>query len=271
MKNFKSIKFLFIAAILMPYLLEWIIKQSHFISSLSYSENLSALIISTTQKILLAIFIFANYLDDRKILLFNRQVKIKFTHMIELTIMSWTSIIFTVGTSSLLASLFYFAKFIKPDAFTSVDRFTVDMPIYLNIYSAIILVIIAPILEEIVYRSIIVKSFYKGNSLKRSTLYAALIFAFFHPNPLDAFIFSVLSSLIYYKFKSIKYPILFHMISNATSSLFYLYPSQNSNTDVILDTSFRTILNYGLFFFAISSIIIAFYILKTNRLIKKSN
>lgn len=83
---------------------------------------------------------------------------------------------------------------------------------------AISAVVIAPVLEELVFRYYIFGGLLKSYSLRISVVTSSLLFALIHfdspKNIVPAFALGIISSLIYFKTKRIDYSILFHFISN---------------------------------------------------------
>lgn len=81
----------------------------------------------------------------------------------------------------------------------------------------LLLVIIAPITEEIVYRGLILKGLLKHYSVKKAIIISSLLFAFMHFNiwqGVIAFVLGLLLAWIYIKTKSITPCILAHALHN---------------------------------------------------------
>lgn len=81
-------------------------------------------------------------------------------------------------------------------------------------------VIVAPIIEEILYRGIILKGFLNRYSVKKSIIISALIFAVAHGNPwqfIGAFAAGIVLGWIFYKTRSLINCILLHMFFNSQS------------------------------------------------------
>lgn len=86
-------------------------------------------------------------------------------------------------------------------------------------FFAIGAVLIAPILEEIIFRSIILKGLLTRHSPKYAIIFSALIFGLVHGKPLQiwgAFIIGLIFGWIYYKTQSIGTTILLHSFLNLT-------------------------------------------------------
>lgn len=92
-----------------------------------------------------------------------------------------------------------------------------EKPIIYNILYFFLMVIITPILEEILYRGIILNLFLKKYSLKISLIVSSLIFAFFHLRFIGIgylFLYGLLFGFAYIKTKSLLTPILIHVLIN---------------------------------------------------------
>ncbi len=78
----------------------------------------------------------------------------------------------------------------------------------------------APILEETLFRGIILKALLKKHAPYTAILWSAIAFGIFHLNPwqfLYATVLGLLLGYIYWKTKSLFYPILIHMLLNGTA------------------------------------------------------
>jgi len=82
------------------------------------------------------------------------------------------------------------------------------------------LALLAPILEEIIFRGIVLKRLTKTMKLPIALVLQALIFAVIHFNLLQgayAFILGIIIGIVYIRFNSIWYAIALHVIYNSTS------------------------------------------------------
>ena len=86
-----------------------------------------------------------------------------------------------------------------------------------GVYSFIAVVIAAPILEELIFRGIILKGFLKSYSPLKSILISSLLFGLIHLNPwqfIGASILGIFSGWIYYKTNKLTLCILIHLTNN---------------------------------------------------------
>lgn len=100
-------------------------------------------------------------------------------------------------------------------------------------------IVLSPILEEIIFRRIILKGFLINYTPKKAILFSAIIFGTFHGEPLqiiNAFIIGLFFGWIYYKTKSIGITIILHLTANLSvfilSLLYYKYGVFNTVTTI---------------------------------------
>lgn len=103
-----------------------------------------------------------------------------------------------------------------------------EQMIQLDLAGYITLGIAAPILEELVFRGIVLKKFLEKYTPYRAIIYSALIFGIGHLNPwqfVAAFTIGIAIGWIYWKTKSIWPGIFIHFVNNSFS--FYLAKKYN--------------------------------------------
>jgi len=98
-----------------------------------------------------------------------------------------------------------------------------------GISSFIVIVIAAPILEELIFRGIILKGLLTKYTPIKSIIISSLLFGIVHLNPwqfIAAMIIGVFSGWIYYKTKKLTLSILIHMVNNffAFMSMYFMNP-----------------------------------------------
>lgn len=84
----------------------------------------------------------------------------------------------------------------------------------LNYIQFILTVIIAPIVEEILFRGVMLHRFTIKWGVKWAILASSTIFAIFHNDIIGAFIFAIVMCILYIKTASILVPIVAHIINN---------------------------------------------------------
>ncbi len=100
--------------------------------------------------------------------------------------------------------------------------------------------IIAPIVEELVFRGLVYKRLTKIADIKIAAVLSAVLFGVYHNNWVQApyaFIIGLLAVFLYERYKSVVAPILFHMSANLTSVILSMALTGNtSDTTVQLST-----------------------------------
>lgn len=84
--------------------------------------------------------------------------------------------------------------------------------------------IIAPVVEEIIFRGIILRGFLRRYSVVKALILSSLLFGFIHLNItqfITAFLVGLLLGWIYYKTNSLLFVILAHALHNASFVIFY--------------------------------------------------
>lgn len=93
----------------------------------------------------------------------------------------------------------------------------------------LLLVIIAPLTEELIFRGIILHKASKALPFFGANLLQALLFGLYHGNIIQgiyAAFLGFLLGMIYHKFRTIFAPMLLHVFINAGSFLLYLFPER---------------------------------------------
>lgn len=125
----------------------------------------------------------------------------------EIKLSSFISSIFIVVSISLILNMLFFV-------FNLQNVSNISINIYLLIFSS---GIIGPIVEEYLFRKILLNRLLELYSTKLAIIIECLIFALFHSGLngiIYAFIIGLILSIIYVKYKNINISIIAHMISN---------------------------------------------------------
>lgn len=91
-----------------------------------------------------------------------------------------------------------------------------------NIYMFLTLVVAAPILEEFIFRGIMLNGLLKKYSPHKAIIVSSILFGFVHLNPwqfISAFILGLFIGWIYYKTRSLSLAIIIHAFNNFTATL----------------------------------------------------
>lgn len=108
----------------------------------------------------------------------------------------------------------------------------VDMVSEINVWKALVLAVVAPIVEEFLFRKQLIDRCVRYGE-KTAILFSALTFALFHMNLFQffyAFGLGLLLAYAYVRTRSLRYPIVMHMVVNFTGSV--LAPLVLSQVDV---------------------------------------
>jgi membrane protease YdiL (CAAX protease family) len=92
-----------------------------------------------------------------------------------------------------------------------------------ELFSFATIVIVAPILEELIFRGIILNGFLKRYSPFYAILFSSLLFGIGHVNPSQIIVASLAGAFlgwVFYKTKSLLLCILLHFVNNCTSFIF---------------------------------------------------
>lgn len=93
----------------------------------------------------------------------------------------------------------------------------------------ITVVIVAPLLEELIFRGIILEGFLRNYSPVKAILWTNLLFGLAHMNPwqfVGAFLMGIFISWVYYKSRNLALPVFIHFINNLTSYLFLYFTNK---------------------------------------------
>ncbi len=92
-------------------------------------------------------------------------------------------------------------------------------------FMLLILVILAPVVEEFVFRGVFLTRFAAKTSLWGGILFSSLLFGLLHIDFVGAFLFGIIASLLYVRTGNLLVPILFHMLNNALAAFAMYVPA----------------------------------------------
>jgi len=137
-----------------------------------------------------------------------------------------------------------------------------SFPLLCNILNVVIVVIIAPIIEEIVFRGIILGRLSVMWNTSRAILLSSFIFGILHYDIIGAFIFGIIMSILYINTRTLVVPILCHVLNNSVafgiSALGVLAEVKSAYTL----SDFRADLSIGITCLAISAPWVVYYLYK---------
>lgn len=134
--------------------------------------------------------------------------------------------------------LYYPLSFVAPDFvanyFHNTEPFIyfspVDFPVLPNVLSFMSLVIFAPIIEELMFRGLLLHRWSQKWNKATAVLLSALIFALLHSEPIGAFAFAVAMSFLYLKYQTLLVPIVCHAFHNTLVWIITLANLWDENT-----------------------------------------
>ena len=89
-----------------------------------------------------------------------------------------------------------------------------NFPVIYNSIQFISIVILAPLLEEILFRGIILQRWSVKWSILSGIVFSSLVFGFLHFNFLGLFNFGLVMALLYLRTQSLLLPIMVHVLNN---------------------------------------------------------
>jgi len=134
-----------------------------------------------------------------------------------------------------------------------------------KILGFLMVAVAAPILEEILFRGIILKSLLKKYHPWKAILYSSIAFGIFHLNPwqfLYAMVLGVLLGYMYWKTHSLFYPIFIHFLLNGTAFLMAQLVDVKPNEGFVDYWTHNLSQYYVLVALALLIIIISYFILE---------
>lgn len=87
-------------------------------------------------------------------------------------------------------------------------------PVFANLLGFISLVILAPVIEEVAFRGILLHRWSRKWGVKKAIILSSTIFAVLHADPIGAFVFGVGMCILYLRTQSLWIPICCHAANN---------------------------------------------------------
>ncbi len=207
-------KYLKIIGKILFFMLFYLGLQITLINNLNLDSRLILLSISAIVSVGLYILI------DRSILSYIRRVNTKGL------ILSISTGFLTVSTSTIIAIIIYY---LAPEVLKTSESIT-NLLLAENLFQVIFAVVImAPIIEELIFRLLVYKELRKVLGVKISIVLQALLFGLYHANIYQfayAFIIGLIFGYIFHKTKNLTTTIIAHMINNLVSVLTVFYGGQ---------------------------------------------
>ena len=132
--------------------------------------------------------------------------------------------------------------------------FTVNNP-----YSIVSLVLVAPVLEELIFRGIILDGLLHKYSPVKSIVFSSMLFGLIHIHPIQlvsAFLIGLFAGWVYYRTSKISLCIFIHFINNFLITLVVLFYTDDTSTDTLAATGYRHYLIYLFILMAVGGVAI---------------
>lgn len=174
-------------------------------------------------------------------------------------LISFTVIAIQTGVISPIVKLIPMPDFMK--------KVFLESSIQNGVFSFITVVIAAPVLEELIFRGIILNGFLKIYSPVKSILISSILFGLIHFNPwqfIGAFIIGIFSGWVFYKTGKLLLSILIHFVNNLLAFSWMYFMDAETMMDKPLTELYGGALN--LFAILLGAIIIAVICLHLLRL-----
>ncbi|MCI0660039.1 MAG: CPBP family glutamic-type intramembrane protease [Acidobacteria bacterium] len=172
-------------------------------------------------------------------------------------------IIFALGSIYLFCYLFTYAwpGIFESELMKRDDLYDPNHPIYNKALDILIVVVIAPIIEEIMFRGILLNRWISKWGMRKSILVTSLIFALLHFDVLGAFLFAICMAILYFRTRTLLIPIAAHALNNMIAvTLGFWWPDNSDGSASSLIDAYRSAVWFGVGCFALSLPILILYI-----------
>ena len=183
----------------------------------------------------------------------------------------WHSIVGLVGLQILFSLATYFLIFIPisyvlpeyvrellqaPFFLTEAET---SSPILYNGWLIFVIVIVAPVVEELLFRGIILSRWANKWGAKRAIIFSSLLFGVLHvEGTLGMIVFGVVMSLLYLRTRTLLVPMAFHMLNNAIAVALSIWDFGLGDISTLEE--FRSMLLFAVIGLAIATPILLLYI-----------
>jgi membrane protease YdiL (CAAX protease family) len=125
-----------------------------------------------------------------------------------------------------------------------------DMAGQSGFFAFLLMVVAAPIFEELLFRGIILEGLLNNYTTGKAVLISSLIFGAVHLNPwqfVTGTVLGIFMGWVYANTRSVLPTIIIHASANATGYLMRFFVDIESMLDQTIEDTFGSIVNYGLF------------------------
>ena len=130
-----------------------------------------------------------------------------------------------------------------------------------NVLEIAILIVIAPVVEEVFFRGILLNRWATKWGIRKAIVFSSIAFAVLHIDFLGAFLFSVVVAILYIKTRTLAVPIAAHILNNAIvlGVTLALEPLQGDFDNISIE-GFRSVIWIGITLFIITLPILIVYL-----------
>lgn len=140
-------------------------------------------------------------------------------------VQKWLPVLFALVAVSIAfsISMFWFQLFMLAPIAPWLVNFMLeplpipDTPLYI-VFTVFTIAILAPVVEEFMFRGVLLKRLIGKTSVWGGILLSSLLFGILHLDVIGAFLFGVVASLLYLRTNNLLLPILLHIINNSLAA-----------------------------------------------------
>jgi uncharacterized protein len=263
--SYQNIKFrYFLIWIAIGFVLLYFVSKIVFIKWLGFNEFSFKYMVSTLTYFTVLFLCFRVTSKNSipfKNLFTLKDKKFNWFELIGLTLLNY------VLSFSLVASVYLYYVYFQPHSLNNyVSSSNPILPIGDQWLVAIQAILIAPFIEELLFRGMIMQTWAIRWGRKRGIFFSSLLFAIIHFSPriIELFVAGIILSILFIEYRSLIVPILFHAINNILAQFngFLVRGKSSSATIITMDQAlFAGWL--GLFLFMISLTIFIIYLKKS--------
>ncbi|MFA0834905.1 MAG: type II CAAX prenyl endopeptidase Rce1 family protein [Methanobacterium formicicum] len=173
-------------------------------------------------------------------------------------------IIFSLGITELSR---YIVSVLDPGILGELPRTSLfytpqDTPLapFMNFLDFLTGVIAAPIVEELLFRGVMLHRFTFKWGLKKAILASSLIFGVLHADFIGAFIFGLVMCILYIKTGTIIIPIIAHMLNNMLAYAMQMLSNINHQNSALMHTTPNPNIGMAVFLLIVAGMVIFFFL-----------
>lgn len=173
------------------------------------NNNISTLLIISALVTLILLFSFSKLKNNENLITLYRLKNIKRIHIPHILALAFLGFSFSISFSSILN-----LTKLSPETVQNLSNAIMNNSIIIPLIS---IGILAPIMEEFIFRGMILNLFSKNMNIKLAILFQAIIFSLYHMNlvqMLPTFVLGLITGTIVYYSNSLTSGIIIHVVNN---------------------------------------------------------